>query len=79
MRRSTYIGAPRFVRLLWIAAQLLRHDSVSIADYQRRFDMSAYTFRYELRIVHEAGRTFRFYLPVWKLDDLPVDHGAAVA
>ena len=61
MRRSTYIDAPRFVRLVWIAAQLLGHDSVSIADYQRRFDMSAYTFRYELRIVHEAGRTFRFY------------------
>ncbi|HEV2740212.1 MAG TPA: hypothetical protein VGU66_16650 [Candidatus Elarobacter sp.] len=61
MRRSTYIGGPRFVRLVWIAAQLLWHDSVGIADYQRRFDMSAYTFRYELRIVNEAGRTFRFY------------------
>ncbi|HEY0383235.1 MAG TPA: hypothetical protein VGC72_13660 [Candidatus Elarobacter sp.] len=34
---------------------------MSLADYQRRFDMSAYTFRYELRMVHEAHRTFRFY------------------
>jgi len=61
MRRSTYIDAPRFVRLVWITAQLLSHDSVSIADYQRRFDMSAYKFRYELRIVHEIGQTLRFY------------------
>jgi trehalose/maltose hydrolase-like predicted phosphorylase len=61
MRRSTYIDAPRLVRLAWIATQLLSHDSVSLADYQRRFDMSAYTFRYELRIVNEADRTFRFY------------------
>ncbi len=61
MRRSTYIDGARVVRLAWIAAQLLRHDAVSLADYQRRFDMSAYTFRYELRIVHEADRTFRFY------------------
>jgi trehalose/maltose hydrolase-like predicted phosphorylase len=61
MRRSTYIDGPRLVRLVWIADQLLWHDAASIADYQRRFDMSAYTFRYELRLVHEAGRTFRFY------------------
>ncbi len=61
MRRSTYMDAPRLVRLAWIAAHLLRHDSVNLADYQRRFDMSAYTFRYELRIVKEADRTFRFY------------------
>jgi len=32
-----------------------------MADYQRRFGMSTYTFRYELRIVREADRTFRFY------------------
>jgi hypothetical protein len=62
MRRSTYIDAPRLGRLAWIAAQLLWHDSVSITEYQRRFDMSAYTFRYELRIVQEADRTFRFYV-----------------
>ena len=61
MRRSTYMDAPRALRLVWIAAQLLWYDSVSIADYQRRFDMSSYTFRYELTIVHEAGWTFRFY------------------
>jgi hypothetical protein len=61
MRRSTYIDAPRLVRLTWIANQLLRRGSVSLADYQRRFDMSSYTFRYELRIVHEADRTFRLY------------------
>ena len=61
MRRSTYIDGPRLVRLAWIAFQLLEHDSVSLADYQRRFDMSSYTFRYELRIVREADWTFRFY------------------
>lgn len=61
MRRSTYVDAPRLVRLAWIATQLLCQDSVSMADYQRRFGMSTYTFRYELRIVREADRTFRFY------------------
>ena len=61
MRRSTYIDGPRLVRLAWFAAQFVWHDSVSLADYQRRFDMSAYTFRYELRIVKEVDRTFRFY------------------
>ncbi len=61
MRRSTYINGARLVRLAWIATQLLRHDSVSLADYQRRFDMSSYTFRYELRIVRDADHTFRFY------------------
>ena len=61
MRRSTYIDGPRLVQLAWIATQLLQHDSVSLADYQRRFDMLSYTFRYELRMVREADRTFRFY------------------
>ena len=61
MCRRTYIDGPRLVRLAWIVAQFLQHDSVSLADYQRRFDMSAYTFRYELRMVREADRTFRFY------------------
>ena len=61
MRRSTYIDGRRLVRLAWIAARLLQHDSVSLADYQRRFDMSSYTFRYELRIVREVDWTFRFY------------------
>ena len=61
MRRSTYIDARRLVRLAWIAEQLIWHDSVSIAEYQRRFDMSTYKFRYELRIVRDAGWTFRFY------------------
>ena len=61
MRRSTYMDGPRLVRLAWIATQLLQHDSVSLADYQRRFEMSSYTFRYELRMVREAERTFRLY------------------
>ena len=61
MRRSTDINRPRLVRLAWIAIQLLEHDLVSLADYQRRFDMSSYTFRYELQMVREADRTFRFY------------------
>jgi hypothetical protein len=61
MRRSTYIDGHRLVRLAWIADQLIWHDSMSLGDYQRRFDMSAYTFRYELRIVRDAGWTFRFY------------------
>jgi hypothetical protein len=61
MRRSTYINGPRLVRLAWIATELIWHDSASLAEYQRRFDMSAYTFRYELRIVRDAGWTFRFY------------------
>jgi len=61
MRRNTYMDGPRLVRLVWIAFQLLEHGSVSLADYQRRFEMSSYTFRYELRMVREAERTFRFY------------------
>jgi trehalose/maltose hydrolase-like predicted phosphorylase len=54
-------SSARTSRLAWIAAELLQHDSVSLVEYQRRFDMSSYTFRYELRMVREADRTFRFY------------------
>jgi len=61
MRRSRYTNMPRVVRLIWIAAHLISHDSVNPAEYQHLFGMSMYTFRYELMKVREAGWGFRFY------------------
>jgi hypothetical protein len=61
MGHSPYIDAPRAVRLIWLAANLLSHDSVNANEYQDLFGRSMYTFRSELKTVRKAGRNFQFY------------------
>ena len=58
--RDTNRGGVAFplVRVIWLTAIFARRESVTIADYQRRFGMSLRSFRRDLALVREAG----FYL-----------------
>jgi hypothetical protein len=48
----------RLVRVIWLTALFARRESVTIADYRRRFGVSLRSFRRDLALVREAG----FYL-----------------
>ena len=50
--------AYRIVRVVWLTALLARRESVTIADYRRRFGVSLRSFRRDLAVVRQAG----FYL-----------------
>ena len=58
--RNTNRGGVAFplVRVIWLTAIFARRESVTIADYQRRFGVSLRSFRRDLALVREAG----FYL-----------------
>src|SRR6202011_5380007 len=51
------IGFP-LVRVVWLPAIFARRESVTIADYRRRFGVSLRSFRRDLALIREAG----FYL-----------------
>ena len=48
----------RLVRVIWLAALFARRESVTIANYRRRFGVSLRSFHRDLSLVREAG----FYL-----------------
>jgi hypothetical protein len=50
--------AYRVVRVIWLTALFARRESVTIADYRRRFDVSLRSFRRDVALLREAG----FYL-----------------
>ena len=45
----------RIIRLIWLTARLVRRDSVSYGDYQRRFNVSLRTFRRDIATLRDAG------------------------
>ena len=51
-------AAFRLVRVIWLTALFTRRESVTIADYHRRFGVSLRSFRRDLALIREAG----FYL-----------------
>ena len=57
---QTYHGgiAFRLTRVVWLTALFARRESVTIADYRRRFGVSLRSFRRDLALLREAG----FYL-----------------
>jgi hypothetical protein len=48
----------RIVRVVWLTALFARRESVTIADYQRRFGVSLRSFRRDVALLRQAG----FYL-----------------
>ncbi len=48
----------RLVRVVWLTALFARRESVTIADYRRRFGVSLRSFRRDVAVLREAG----FYL-----------------
>jgi len=46
------------VRVIWLTAIFARRESVTIAEYRRRFGVSLRSFRRDLALIREAG----FYL-----------------
>ena len=50
--------AYRLNRVVWLTALFARRESVTIADYQRRFGVSLRSFRRDVALLREAG----FYL-----------------
>jgi hypothetical protein len=58
--RQTYCDgiAFRIVRVVWLTALFARRESVTIADYQRRFGVSLRSFRRDVALLRQAG----FYL-----------------
>ena len=50
--------AYRIVRVVWLTALFARRESVTIADYRRRFGVSLRSFRRDVALLREAG----FYL-----------------
>jgi len=46
------------VRVIWLTALFARRESVSIADYRRRFGVSVRSFRRDVALLRQAG----FYL-----------------
>ena len=45
----------RLVRVIWLAALFARRESVTIANYRRRFGVSLRSFHRDLALVREAG------------------------
>ena len=50
----------RIVRVVWLTALFARRESVTIADYQRRFGVSLRSFRRDVALLRQAG----FYLEI---------------
>ncbi|MDP9024044.1 MAG: hypothetical protein M3N13_01540 [Candidatus Eremiobacteraeota bacterium] len=48
----------RLVRVIWLTAVFARRESVTIADYRRRFGVSIRSFRRDLALLRQAS----FYL-----------------
>jgi hypothetical protein len=48
----------RIVRVVWLTALFARRESVTIADYRRRFGVSLRSFRRDVALLRQAG----FYL-----------------
>ncbi|HEY0383494.1 MAG TPA: hypothetical protein VGC72_14990 [Candidatus Elarobacter sp.] len=48
----------RLVRVIWLTAIFARRESVTIADYRRRFGVSLRSFRRDVALLRDAG----FYL-----------------
>jgi len=48
----------RIVRVIWLTALFARRESVTIADYRRRFGVSLRSFRRDVALLRQAG----FYL-----------------
>jgi predicted DNA-binding transcriptional regulator YafY len=46
------------VRVVWLTALFARRESVTIADYRRRFGVSVRSFRRDVALLRQAG----FYL-----------------
>ena len=61
MRRSPYDDAPRFVRVIWLAARLFWDDWVEDADYGYRFGPSMHRFRREVKAARGASRFLDWY------------------
>jgi len=55
LRKSIKAKALRCVRLLWLAALVDPKNAASIADYRRRFRVSAYTYYRDRRALRRAG------------------------
>jgi len=55
LRKSIKTEALRCVRLLWLAAIVDHKSSPSVADYRRRFRVSAYTYHRDRRALRRAG------------------------
>ncbi|HEY0396314.1 MAG TPA: HTH domain-containing protein [Candidatus Elarobacter sp.] len=45
----------RLVRLVWLTARFVRHDSVTIEDFRRRFGVGVRTFRRDIATLRDAG------------------------
>ncbi len=45
----------RIVRLIWLTAQFVRRERVTIAEYQRRFGVSLRSFRRDVALLRQAG------------------------
>jgi hypothetical protein len=45
----------RIVRVVWLTAQFVRRESVTIAEYRRRFGVSLRSFRRDLALLRQAG------------------------
>ena len=54
---QTYRGsvAYRIVRLVWLTAVFARRESVTIADYRRRFGVSLRSFHRDMAALRQAG------------------------
>jgi hypothetical protein len=47
--------AHRIARLIWLALIMLTNDKTSLANYRRRFRVSAWTFHREVRKLRRTG------------------------
>ncbi len=45
----------RVVRVVWLTALFARRESVTIADYRRRFGVSLRSFRRDVALLRQAG------------------------
>ncbi len=55
----------RVVRVIWLTALLARRESVTIADYRRRFGVSLRSFRRDVALLRQAG----FYVETTAVGD----------
>jgi hypothetical protein len=45
----------RIVRLIWLTARFTRRESVTIAEYRRRFGVSVRSFHRDVALLRQAG------------------------
>jgi hypothetical protein len=55
LRKNLKAKALHCVRLLWLAAIVDAKNAASVADYRRRFRVSAYTYYRDRRALRRAG------------------------